>query len=441
MSVEAIKTEVGSYFISNYPPFSQWTPDALPRVRAALDAPPLVAPGQSEAAPLGLYLHIPFCRKRCKFCYFRVYTDKNAGDVETYVAALSREIELVSRLKIMGGRPFRFVYFGGGTPSYLSAKQLTSLVDRLRDNIHWDQAEEVTFECEPGTLSQPKVQTLRTLGITRLSLGVENFGDAVLEENGRAHLSGEIYKSWDWIRAADFPNVNIDLIAGMVGETWDNWRDTVARTVDMSPDSVTIYQMELPFNTVYSRDMLGKQVESPVADWPTKRAWVDYAFDSLVAAGYGVSSAYTLVKDKSKVNFSYRDNLWHGSDLLATGVASFGHASGVHYQNEPDWAGYVGRLEQGELPLARGMVLSPHQLLVREMILQLKTGQLDVDYFKGKFGVDVIGEWRDVWRQFQAEGYLEFDDCRVALSRAGLLRVDGLLAAFFEPEHRGVRYT
>ena len=110
----------------------------------------------------------------------------------------------------------------------------------------------------------------------------------------------EVYKAWDWIQAAGFPNVNIDLIAGMVGETWDNWRDSVRRTIELSPDSVTIYQMELPFNTVYSKDMLGQHVESPVADWPTKRAWVDYAFDEFAAAGYRVSSAYTLVKDKQQ---------------------------------------------------------------------------------------------------------------------------------------------
>ncbi|MBI3838506.1 MAG: coproporphyrinogen III oxidase family protein [Planctomycetia bacterium] len=441
MALETTKTEVGSYFISNYPPFSQWTAAALDEVRAVLDSPPLTPPGKAEPAPLGLYLHIPFCRKRCKFCYFRVYTDKTAGDVETYVTALSREIELVSRLEVMGRRPFRFVYFGGGTPSFLSAKQLTSLVDRLRANINWDRAEEVTFECEPGTLAQSKVRTLRDLGVTRISLGVENFGDAVLEENGRAHLSAEVYKSWEWIRAADFPNVNIDLIAGMVGETWDNWKDTIHRTLDLAPDSVTIYQMELPFNTVYSKDILGHQIETPVADWPTKRAWVDYTFDGLCAAGYSVSSAYTLVKDKNKVNFSYRDNLWHGSDLLATGVASFGHASGVHYQNEPDWAGYVGTLERGELPLNRGMKPTPHQLLVREMILQLKTGRLEVGYFGDKFGVDIIDHWRDAWRQFHDEGYLSFDRQHVTLSRAGLLRADALLPAFFEPEHRGVRYT
>src|SRR6187200_952461 len=341
MTTEATKTEVGSYFISNYPPFSQWTPAGLDDVRRALGSPPLVPPGKSEPAPLGLYLHIPFCRKRCKFCYFRVYTDKNAHDVETYVSALSHEIELVSKLPVMGQRPFRFVYFGGGTPSFLSAKQLTSLVDRLRAHVNWDHAEEVTFECEPGTLSEPKIHTLKELGVTRLSLGVENFSDAVLEENGRAHLSGEVYKSWDWIQAAQFPNVNIDLIAGMVGESWENWRDCIRRTIDLSPDSVTIYQLELPFNTVYSKDILGNHVEIPVADWPTKRAWMTYAFEELQAAGYHVSSAYTLVKDPHKVNFSYRDNLWKGSDLLATGVASFGHASGVHYQNLPEWGSYV----------------------------------------------------------------------------------------------------
>ncbi len=434
MSAEATKTEVGSYFISNYPPFSQWSREQLPEVRAAMDAPP-------ADVPLGLYLHIPFCRKRCKFCYFRVYTDKNAGDVETYVAALSREIELVSKLPVIGGRPFRFVYFGGGTPSFLSAKQLVSLVDRLRENIDWSLAEEVTFECEPGTLSKPKLETLRTLGVTRLSLGIENFSDAVLEENGRAHLSGEVYKSWEWIRELDFPNVNIDLIAGMVGETWDNWRDCIRRSIELSPDSVTIYQLELPFNTVYSKDILGNQIEIPVADWPTKRDWLNFAFDELLAVGYSVSSAYTLVKDKRKVNFSYRDNLWRGSDLLATGVASFGHVSGVHYQNLPEWGEYTGTLERGELPLSRAMRVTPHQALVRELILQLKTGRLDAGYFRDKFGVEIVEDWRDVWQEYIEDGYVTIDGDRIELTRTGLLRADGLLPAFFEPEHQGVRYT
>ena len=171
MTAAATKTEVGSYFIANYPPFSQWQREFLPEVRRALAEPP-------RDVPLGLYLHIPFCRKRCKFCYFKVFTENTAGQIEEYVTALSKEIELVSRQPVMGGRPFRFVYFGGGTPSFLSVKQLTSLVDRLRASIDWSLAEEVTFECEPGTLSLEKIQTLKDIGITRISLGVENFNDA-----------------------------------------------------------------------------------------------------------------------------------------------------------------------------------------------------------------------------------------------------------------------
>ncbi|MFT7632467.1 MAG: oxygen-independent coproporphyrinogen-3 oxidase, partial [Mariniblastus sp.] len=167
MATESTKTEVGSYFISNYPPFSQWKNDQLDEVTKAMALPPV------PDTPLGLYLHIPFCRKRCKFCYFKVFTDQNAKEIEKYVAALCHEIELVSKLPVMGDRPFRFVYFGGGTPSFLSSRQLTSLVDRLRANINWDQAEEVTFECEPGTLQESKIKTLKELGITRLSLGIE----------------------------------------------------------------------------------------------------------------------------------------------------------------------------------------------------------------------------------------------------------------------------
>jgi oxygen-independent coproporphyrinogen-3 oxidase len=434
MTAEATKTEVGSYFISNYPPFSQWSPSNLGEVHAALNAPP-------ADVPLGLYLHIPFCRKRCKFCYFKVFTDKHADQIERYLAALSREIELVSRVPAMGGRPFRFVYFGGGTPSFLSEKQLRRLVDRLEQNIHWDKAEEVTFECEPGTLSEPKVHALRELGVTRLSLGVEHFDDEVLRDNGRAHESMEIYRAWPWIKAANFPNVNIDLIAGMVGESDDKWRETVRRALELEPDSVTIYQMELPFNTVYSKDILGNHIETPVADWPTKRAWVDYAFDQFAAAGYAVSSAYTMVRHPERVNFSYRDNLWRGSDLLATGIASFGHISGVHYQNHAEWEQYCGSLELGQLPLNRALRLTPKQSLIREMILQLKKGYLNVPYFRKKFDVDILDEWRSTWEEYAAEGYANLEDDRIELTRAGLLRVDALLPAFFEPEFRDVRYT
>ena len=128
------KTGLGNYFVANYPPFSAWKAAYLADARAALNAPP------NPETPLGLYLHIPFCRKRCKFCYFRVYTDKNARDVETYSDALVKEVTLCSQLPFVGGRPLKFVYFGGGTPSYLSASQLRGLFERLRAVMPWEVA-------------------------------------------------------------------------------------------------------------------------------------------------------------------------------------------------------------------------------------------------------------------------------------------------------------
>src|SRR5207248_10428131 len=330
------KTGLGNYFIANYPPFSFWKNAYLPDAERALNSPP--KPG----VPLGLYLHIPFCRKRCKFCYFRVYTDKNARDIETYLDALVKEAELLSKTACVGGRHPDYVYFGGGTPSYLGAAQLDGLMTRLRRIMPWDAAREVTFECEPGTLQRHKLETLRAQGVTRLSLGVENFKPEILQFNGRAHLEEEIYRAYDWARELGFDQINIDLIAGMVGDDWDNCKDCVRKTAALAPESVTIYQMELPFNTTFSKELKVIGQDEPaleVADWPTKRAWVQYAFEELAAAGYEVSSAYTMVRKRPghSTQFVYRDALWRGADMFGTGVASFGHVGGVHLQNVDTW--------------------------------------------------------------------------------------------------------
>ncbi|MBU6277206.1 MAG: coproporphyrinogen III oxidase family protein [Planctomycetes bacterium] len=420
-------TEPGGYFVANYPPFSRWHAGAVPEVLAAFAAPP------TDAA-LGLYLHVPFCRKRCKFCYFRVYTDTSAADVERYSQALAAEAALVAARPAVAGRTVRYVYFGGGTPSFLSARQLDRLVTGLRGSLGWDAAEEVTFECEPGTLSEPKVRALRDLGMTRISLGVENFDDAILEANGRAHLSAEILRAWEWIRAAGFPSTNVDLIAGMLGETFDSWRTTVERTLALGADSITIYQLELPLNTVFVHDAKASGGAVPVADWPTKRAWVDWAFDRALESGYSISSAYTLVRDPARVQFRYRDMLWEGSDLVALGVASFGHLSGLHYQNAPHWDDYLGAIDAGRLPVARGLRPTPRELLLRETVLGLKRGTLDVDRLGRKYGVDPLAAWAPVWAGLEAEGYLDQLRPRPVLSRRGLLMVDALLHRFFEGE-------
>ena len=428
-------TEVGNYFVSNYPPFSQWTQESVGEALAVLDAPPRVDD------PLGLYIHIPFCRKRCKFCYFKVYTDKNASEIEVYLDALIKENELYSRHQAFQGRQLRFAYFGGGTPSYISEKQLHYLVDGLNEHVSWANAEEVTFECEPGTLQKSKLETLKSIGVTRLSLGIEHFDDEILAANGRAHLSPEIYRAYDWAREVNFPQINIDLISGMMGETEEKWRDTVRRAIELEADSVTIYQMELPYNTVISQDILKQGVASPIANWDTKRRWLNYAFDQFQEHGYEIASATTLATTKKPCRFIYTDALWHGGDMIGLGVSSFSHFDGVNFQNAHNFEEYVRILDENKLPLLRAVALTPKQRLIREMILQLKNGTLDTSYFMKKFGVDVWQEFEPVYERLQNDGMLVRAGEMIKLTRRGILEVEHFLLEFFEPELRAVRYA
>src|SRR5207248_1173536 len=350
------ETRVGNYFVSNYPPYSFWTPEHVPEAFAALERPP--APG----TPLGVYLHIPFCRRRCHFCYFRVYTDKNSSEILRYLDAAIEELRLYAGRPFIGGRQPDFIYFGGGTPSYLSTRQLAYLTDGLKRLLPWDAAQEVTFECEPGTLTEPKLRFIRDLGVTRLSLGVEHVEEQILRLNGRAHGAKEIDRAYDFARSAGFPQINIDLIAGMMGDTDEGWQACVEKTIAMAPDSVTVYQMEIPYNTTIYQEMKAQGHEvAPVASWHTKREWVRSAFAQLEAAGYTVGSAYTAVKDPRRTKFIYRDRLWTGADLVGLGVASFSHVGGTHYQNEHHFEPYINRLTAGALPIYRALTPTPEE--------------------------------------------------------------------------------
>lgn len=430
------QTTAGNYFVSNYPPYSFWTPDHAGDAFQALERRP--RPG----TPLGVYIHIPFCRKRCTFCYFKVYTDKHSDEIQGYLDATIQELTIYSQKPFIDGRKPAFIYFGGGTPSYISSRQLTSLVEAIKRLLPWDEAEEIAFECEPGTLTEGKLQVIKDLGVTRLSLGIENFDDHILEINGRAHRSKEVDRSYRFARSIGFPQINIDLISGMMGETDENWRECVRKAIALEPDSITIYQMEIPYNTTIFRDMkvLGQTV-APVADWKTKREWLGYAFSELEKAGYSIASAYTAVKDPRRTHFVYRDQLWRGADMIGLGVASFSHIGGTHFQNKHDFEPYVETIRQGQLPIFRALTPTEEERMIREFILQMKLGRIQRSYFQDKFGVDVRQRFADPLRNLQDQGFLAMDEEGLRLNRDGLLRVDRLLHEFFLPEHRTTRYV
>ncbi len=428
-------TGVGNYFVANYPPFGAWRTEHASALDAALQQHPVVG------TDLGLYVHIPFCRKRCHFCYFRVYTDKNAQEIRGYIDAVLAELTAYARTPLIEGRKPRFIYFGGGTPSYLSPDQLRALTEGMKRILPWDRAQEIALEAEPGTLNEGKLRAIREIGVTRLSLGIEHFDDHVLEINGRAHRSKETYRAYEAARSIGFAQINIDLIAGMVEENEDRWQETVAKAIALAPDSVTIYQMEVPYNTtIYQRMKAEGRLEAPVANWETKRRWVAYAFDQFERAGFSVVAATTVAKDPSQP-FMYRNGLFDGTDLLSVGVSSFGYLRGVNYQNEHDFQPYIDRVNTRERPVHRAYPLSADERYIREFALQMKSGSVSIAPFIQKFGRDPREQFAGPLEVLRARGVLVESADRIGVTRDGLMQVDRLIYEFFRPEHQTGRYA
>lgn len=428
-------TTVGNHFVSNYPPFSRWSADEIPKLSAVL---------QQEVTghqPLSLYVHVPFCRQRCHYCYFRVYPRRDETEVELYFDNVLKEFALYQQFAAIAGRPFQSVYFGGGTPSYPRSRQIQRVLETLRSQSNWDHLEEFTFECEPGTVDPEKMRVLKECGVTRLSLGFQTLNDEILRRSGRDLTITDCTGAYAQARAAGFDQINIDLLAGLPGETEESWRKTIQEVVALAPDCITIYQLELTHNSgLFHSIQAGR--DPHLTDWPTKRAWVRESFENLERVGYTIGSGYMAVRDPNRWRFAYTvDHFWRGDDLLALGESSFGHVQGVHYQNAHTFDRYTGSLSADKLPWRRAYQLSFEEKWRREFILQLKTGAVETSYFRRKFDIDLVDQVRSECERLEQEGWLEFDDHSIRLTRAGLLDVDWLLPSFYLPEHRGIRYT
>ena len=428
-----VKTKVGNYFIANYPPFSCWKTEGVADFVKALTRP--------ATTPVGLYVHLPFCRQRCHYCYFRVYPKRQPQDVDAYIEAVLKELSLYLKFPALENRPFNSVYFGGGSPSYLSPEEIRRLFTGLKKRRDWDAVEEITFECEPGTVTWEKLQALKECGVTRLTLGFQTLNDRILRHSGRSTTVNDCMHAFHMARAAGFDEINIDLLAGLEWETTATWTKTIEQVLELNPDCVTIYQFELPYNsTLYATMKVGRDVSLPT--WPAKREMVAQAFEAFEKAGYVIGSGYMAIRDPKKWRFVYTvENFWHGGDLLALGETAFGHINGVHYQNLDTYDAYVKTIEQAHLPLRRALRVTPEEKMRREVILHLKTGALDAAYFRKKFGVELMDHFEMQFDHLLRKEFLEIDGDQIRLTREGLLRVDWLLPDFYLPNHAGIRYT
>ena len=428
------QTEVGNYFVSNYPPYSQWLPKHVPAFEAALANAP-------TDGPLGLYVHLPFCRQRCTYCYFRIHPRRPEQEIDDYIDAVLAESTLFQQYDAVKGRPVSNVYFGGGTPTLLSAEQLRRLLGGLRSQMDWSSAKEVTCECQPGTVDREKLKVLKEFGVTRASIGMQSLTEDVLRRVGRAAGKADCIDTFQMVREIGFEQVNIDLLAGLPGETEETWKETIKGIIALAPECVTIYQLELTHNSpMYGAIKAG--AETPLPPWSTKRQWVDDAFTQMEKAGYTIYGAYWAVRDPKQQRFAYvSEHYWRGHELLALGETAFGLIQGFHYQNTDGYENYLLRSKNEVLSAARAYPISHEEKFRRELILLLKTGHVDTVRLEEKFQISVQKVLAEELKALQDEGMLTFGPKSISLTRQGLLCIDWLLPRLYLPQHKGVRYS
>jgi oxygen-independent coproporphyrinogen-3 oxidase len=371
--------------------------------------------------PLGVYLHIPFCARKCAYCHFAIDPGRPADPRrDRYLAALAAEIDGST------GGAADTVYFGGGTPSLIPSPRIGKLVQAVRARYEVAPDAEVTIEANPKDLEPWDFSDLLEAGVNRLSLGVQSFDAGVLREMLRDHTGEDAARAFRSARAAGFKNISMDLILGWPGETRERFLASVRPLLDLGPDHVSLYVLETDGKTVVAHRAREGTLHLPdddlVADLFAE------AEDMMAAAGI---KAYEI-SNFARPGFESRHNLkyWDDGPFHAFGMSAHGFDDGVRYWNQPTFGSYCAAIETGGGARAGERRLSPKERLEEAVMTGLRVRRgIDRREFRARHGVDVLDPFGEALRPSIDAGLLAVDDRVVRLTRRGVLMSSEVLSA------------
>ncbi|HAU88420.1 MAG TPA: hypothetical protein DCW90_23985 [Lachnospiraceae bacterium] len=389
-----------------------------------------------EKGRYNLYVHIPFCHKKCEFCY---YKSEELGDDPVpaeYVAALVKEMEMYSKLPEIQGKIASSVYFGGGTPTKLSCEQIKLLLDAIHKNFILDEDYELCFEARPGQeTTEEKLALLKEYKIKRISFGVQSLDDEVLKANGRNHDVESFYRVFELARKIGIPSINTDLMSGMVNQSRESWMDTVDKLVKLHPENIAVYKLELYFNNVLYKRIREKEF-SLMSD-ETEAQYVREGFQKMIDAGYIPVTNYSFTSDL-KYEHVHRRKLWQGEDMLGIGASAHSCMDGFIYQNEISIEKYLSAINEGKSPIMRAYRMSKREEMIQRIVLGLKTMHFNRDAFQCEFGIDVMDLYGDEMRALEQRKFLTIGEHEISLTLEGMLYADDIVRVFYLDEQKKV---
>lgn len=374
----------------------------------------------------GLYIHVPFCVRKCHYCDFNSYV---AGDalVALYLEALIKELEYYNTFAPAAGLSYATIYVGGGTPTVLLPSDLALLVQRASAQAGAEQWLEVTVEANPGTVSTAGLAELRAAGANRLSLGAQSFDAGLLQVLGRIHTAHDIAASVRSAREAGFANINLDLMFALPGQTLPQWQDTVERALRLAPEHISCYSLIVEDGTPFGALQASGKLNLPAED--DEVAMYEWAMERLARAGY----QHYEISSFARPGYRCRHNelYWRNEWYLGLGPGAHSHWAGERFANEPLPATYCRMLAQGQPP-----VVTRHQLSLAEqmdetlmMSMRLLEG-ITEERFRGRFGRRLDEEYPSEISRLVQLGLVSYDGRVLRLSRRGLLLGNQVFAAF-----------
>lgn len=370
---------------------------------------------------LGLYVHLPFCPRRCSYCDFLSLGPATAEVRERYLEALRREMawwrDRLARQYPEVAVALVSVYLGGGTPTVLDISQLTGLLEDIGRYFVLMPGAEITLEANPGTVAAAGLRALRQAGVNRLSLGFQAWQDRHLAAMGRKYQVAQAVAAWEAARDSGFDNINIDLLYNFPGQTLADWQESLARTVALAPEHISCYGLELHPGTRWGRMAARGQLALPDEDlW---EAMFNFTGAFLTAAGYAhyEIANYALPGRQCRHNQLY----WRRRDYLGLGLGASSCGGRWRWRNTARLSSYLAALENGTLPVAISEKLDARQVLGEAIMLHLRLLQgADLAELGRRYGLPVEEYFGRQIQKLVEKGLLEKKAQRIRLAPRGL---------------------
>ena len=376
---------------------------------------------------LELYLHIPFCVRKCAYCDF-LSSPENGETIENYVEALIREIKAYQALSL--NDIVVTIFLGGGTPSVLEGNQMERIFEALHEVFEIAEDAEITVEANPGTVTQEKLSAYRKLGINRISFGLQSADNGELKLLGRIHTYEQFLESYEMARTAGFTNINIDLISAIPKQTVRSWEETLKRIIRLKPEHISAYSLIIEEGTSFAKLYgEGSPLERDLPSEEEERLMYEKTEEILGENGY---HRYEI-SNYAKPGFACRHNIgyWKRTDYLGFGPSAASLFGNRRWTNTADRSLYLKACGALEKIREDEEILSRQDAMEEFMFLGLRMTQgISTAEFEEKFGKEIHAVYGGVLKKYEAMHLLQEHSGRLALTRDGISVSNVILADF-----------